>query len=91
MVSHKTINSMHFPHIGGIEIGNRVWIGSNVSIEKGSLDNTIIKDDVLIDDLVQIGHNVIVGKRTQITAGCIWAKVSWLRLLVVSSNAFSRQ
>jgi UDP-3-O-[3-hydroxymyristoyl] glucosamine N-acyltransferase len=62
---------VHFPHIGGIEIGNRVWIGSNVSIEKGSMDNTVIKDDVLIDDLVQIGHNVIVGKRTQITAGCI--------------------
>lgn len=62
---------VHFPHIGGIKIGNRVWIGSNVSIEKGSLEDTIIEDDVLIDDLVQIGHNVKVNKRTQITAGCI--------------------
>ena len=53
---------VHFPHIGGIKIGNRVWIGSNASIEKGSLEDTIIEDDVLIDDLVQIGHNVRVNK-----------------------------
>ena len=52
---------IHFPHTGGIKIGKRVWIGSNVSIEKGSLENTIISDGVLIDDLVQIGHNVKIG------------------------------
>ena len=62
---------IHFPHTGGIKIGKRVWIGSNVSIEKGSLDNTIISDGVLIDDLVQIGHNVKIGKGCQITAGSI--------------------
>lgn len=62
---------VHFPHIGGVKIGNRVWIGSNVSIEKGSLEDTTIDDDVLIDDLVQIGHNVRINDRTQITAGCI--------------------
>ena len=61
----------HFPHVGGIKIGNRTWIGSNVSIEKGSLADTIISNDVLIDDLVQIGHNVKINERTQITAGCI--------------------
>jgi len=62
---------IHFPHTGGIKIGKRVWIGSNVSIEKGSLENTLISDDVLIDDLVQIGHNVVIGKSCQITAGSI--------------------
>lgn len=61
----------HFAHIGGIKIGNKTWIGSNVSIEKGSLDDTIIENEVLIDDLVQIGHNVLIKKRSQITAGCI--------------------
>jgi len=62
---------VHFPHVGGIKIGNRTWIGSNVSIEKGSLDDTVIENDVLIDDLVQIGHNVIIKNRSQVTAGCI--------------------
>ncbi len=62
---------VHFPHVGGIKIGDRTWIGSNVSIEKGSLDETVIENDVLIDDLVQIGHNVIIKKRSQITAGCV--------------------
>lgn len=62
---------VHFPHIGGIKIGDRTWVGSNVSIEKGSLEDTVIESDVLIDDLVQIGHNVNIKKRTQITAGCV--------------------
>lgn len=63
--------NFHFPHVGKILIGNRVWIGSNSTVEKGSLDNTIIEDDVVIDDLVQISHNVKIGKSSQITAGCI--------------------
>ncbi len=63
--------NFHFPHIGEILIGNRVWLGSNVSIEKGSLDVTIINDDVVVDDLVQIGHNVKIGRSSQITAGCV--------------------
>ena len=61
----------HFPQIGKIVIGNNVWIGANSSIERASLDSTVIGDDVKIDDLVQVGHNSIVGKRTQITAGSI--------------------
>ena len=69
--SHDKNKYIHFPHIGGIKIGNGSWIGSNVSIERGSLDNTIVEEDVLIDDLVQIGHNVVIKKRSQITAGCI--------------------
>ena len=69
--SYEKSKYEHFPHVGGIKIGNRTWIGSNVSIEKGSLADTIISNDVLIDDLVQIGHNVKINERTQITAGCI--------------------
>ena len=40
----------HFPHVGSILIGNDVWLGSNSSIEKGTIDATIIEDDVKIDD-----------------------------------------
>ena len=57
-----------FPHIGGVEIGNDVEIGSNTSIDRGALGNTIIKDGVKIDNLVHIAHNVIIGKHTAITA-----------------------
>lgn len=62
---------IRFPHIGSVHIGNNVFIGSNSTIELASLDETIICDNVKIDDLVQIGHNSFVGKNTTIMAGSI--------------------
>jgi UDP-3-O-[3-hydroxymyristoyl] glucosamine N-acyltransferase len=61
----------HVPQIGGIRIGNHVWIGSNVAIERGSLRETVIDDEVKVDDLVQIGYDSRIGRATQITAGTI--------------------
>ena len=63
--------SIHFPHIGSVLIGNNVWIGSNTNIEKSQIDETIIEDNVKIDSLVQIGHNSVIKKSAQITAGTI--------------------
>lgn len=56
-------------HLGSVVIGDDVEIGSNTSIDRGMLDNTIIGNNVIIDNLVQIGHNVVIGDRTAI-AGC---------------------
>jgi UDP-3-O-[3-hydroxymyristoyl] glucosamine N-acyltransferase len=61
----------HFPHLGSILIGKNVWIGSNCTIEKSQLDQTIIEDHVKIDDLVHIGHNSKIKKFAQITVGSI--------------------
>lgn len=58
------------PHLGGLVIGNHVEIGSNTSIDRGMLDNTTIGNGVIIDNLVQIGHNVTIGDYTAI-AGCV--------------------
>lgn len=52
------------PHIGGVKIGDRVEIGANTVIDSGTLSPTIIEDDVKIDNLVHIAHNVHVGART---------------------------
>lgn len=57
------------PHLGGVIIENQVEIGSNTSIDRGCIGDTIIKTGVIIDNLVQIAHNVIIGKYTAI-AGC---------------------
>tara|TARA_Y100000996_G_scaffold314328_1_gene250522 strand:+ start:1461 stop:2399 length:939 start_codon:yes stop_codon:yes gene_type:complete len=62
---------VHFPHVGKIKIGNNVWVGSNCTVEKSQLEQTIIDDHVKIDDLVQIGHNSKIKKFTQIAAGAI--------------------
>ena len=61
----------HFPQIGKIVIGNNVWIGSNVSVERAALDTTFIGNGTKVDDLVQIGHNTAIGECCQITAGSI--------------------
>lgn len=60
-----------YPHIGKIIIGDKVWIGSNSSIECGKVESTIIGDNVKIDDLVQIGYNCKISKNVMITAGVI--------------------
>jgi len=61
----------HFPHLGSVLIGDNVWIGSNCTVEKSQIDQTIIEDHVKIDDIVHIGHNSIVKKAAQITAGSV--------------------
>lgn len=52
------------PHIGGVKIGDRVEIGANTVIDSGTLEPTVIEDDVKIDNLVHVAHNVHIGART---------------------------
>ncbi len=55
--------------IGGVTIGNRVEIGACTTIDRGALSDTIIEDGVIIDNHVQIAHNVVLGKNSAL-AGC---------------------
>ena len=57
-------------HIGNVVIGNNVQIGSNTAIDRATLDSTIIEDNVRIDNLVQLAHNVLIGENTIIAAQC---------------------
>jgi len=54
------------PQLGNVKIGNKVEIGSNSSIDRATIGSTIISDGVKIDNLVQIAHNVSIGKNTVI-------------------------
>jgi len=58
----------HICHLGSVEIGNNVSIGSNCTIDRGTIENTIIQDGVIIDNLVHIAHNVNIGENTAIAA-----------------------
>jgi UDP-3-O-[3-hydroxymyristoyl] glucosamine N-acyltransferase len=55
--------------LGAVQIGNDVEIGANTCIDRGALLDTVIEDGVKLDNLIQIGHNVRVGKHTAM-AGC---------------------
>lgn len=51
-------------HYGCVNIGNRVEIGANSCVDRATFGETIIEDDVKIDNLVQIGHNVKIGSNS---------------------------
>jgi UDP-3-O-[3-hydroxymyristoyl] glucosamine N-acyltransferase len=50
------------PQVGGVVIGDDVEIGANSTIDRGALDDTVIKRGTKIDNLVMIAHNVKVGE-----------------------------
>ncbi len=56
--------------LGAVRIGNDVEIGANTCIDRGALQDTVIEDGVKLDNLVQIGHNVRVGRHSAM-AGCV--------------------
>ncbi|MBU3012177.1 UDP-3-O-(3-hydroxymyristoyl)glucosamine N-acyltransferase [Polaribacter vadi] len=49
-------------HIGNVVIGNAVEIGANSCIDRGKFSSTILGDGCKIDNLVQIGHNSVLGR-----------------------------
>lgn len=53
------------PQLGRVIIGDNVEIGANTCIDRGAGPDTVIGDGTWIDNLVQIGHNVKIGK------GCV--------------------
>lgn len=50
------------PQIGRVIIQDDVEIGANTSVDRGALKDTIIGEGSKIDNLVQIGHNVVIGR-----------------------------
>lgn len=50
------------PQIGNVVIGNAVEIGANACVDRGKFSSTIVGDGCKIDNLVQIGHNSVLGK-----------------------------
>jgi UDP-3-O-[3-hydroxymyristoyl] glucosamine N-acyltransferase len=88
-------------HFGGVSIGMNVEIGANTCIDRGTLDHTIIGNNVKIDNLVHIAHNVIIEDNVSIIANSMVAgstkilknahispSSSILNKLVIGANSF---
>ncbi|MGO3322040.1 MAG: UDP-3-O-(3-hydroxymyristoyl)glucosamine N-acyltransferase, partial [Psychrobacter faecalis] len=54
--------------LGRVVIGDDVRIGSQTCIDRGAIDDTVIGNHVIIDNLVQVAHNVRIGDGTAIAA-----------------------
>ncbi|XKM13870.1 UDP-3-O-(3-hydroxymyristoyl)glucosamine N-acyltransferase [Orbaceae bacterium ac157xtp] len=61
------------PQLGRVIIGNNVEIGASTTIDRGALDDTIIRDGVIIDNQCQIAHNDYIGEHTAVAGGVIMA------------------
>ena len=57
-----------FPQVGTIQIGDDVEIGANTCVDRAALGLTRIGRGTKIDNLVQVGHNVLIGERVVIAA-----------------------
>lgn len=56
--------------IGRVIIGRDVQIGANCTIDRGSMEDTVIGNMVRIDDMVHVAHNVHIGDNCIIAAQC---------------------
>ena len=56
------------PQVGIVRIGDKVEIGAGSVVDRAVMGETIIEDGVIIDNLVHIAHNVVVGEGTAIAA-----------------------
>jgi UDP-3-O-[3-hydroxymyristoyl] glucosamine N-acyltransferase len=56
------------PQVGTVEIGDDVEIGANTTIDRAALGVTRISRGTKLDNLVQVGHNVVIGSDTAIAA-----------------------
>ncbi|BCD91486.1 UDP-3-O-acylglucosamine N-acyltransferase 2 [Francisella halioticida] len=54
------------PQLGRVIIENNVEIGAGTAVDRGAINDTIIKEGARIDNLVQIAHNVVIGKNTAV-------------------------
>lgn len=63
-------NWVKIHQLGRVVIGDDVEIGANTTIDRGAIEDTVIGNNVIIDNLVQVAHNVRIGDHSAV-AGCV--------------------
>jgi UDP-3-O-[3-hydroxymyristoyl] glucosamine N-acyltransferase len=61
---------LRIPQVGRVVVGADCEIGANTTIDRGAIDDTVIGDDVKLDNQIQVAHNCTIGRHTAI-AGCV--------------------
>lgn len=61
-------NWFRIAQIGGVSLGDDVEIGANTTVDRGALADTVLGNDVKLDNQIMIGHNVQIGDHTAMAA-----------------------
>ena len=75
---------LRFPHLGGVLVGDNVEVGSCTTVARGTLSDTVIEDNVKIDNLVHIAHNCLIRNGAfviacaEISGGVEVGRNSWI-------------
>ena len=64
-------NKWRIPHLGGVVIGSHVDIGALAVVQSGAITATTVADYAKIDDNVEVGHGVRVGRNASVTGGVV--------------------
>jgi UDP-3-O-[3-hydroxymyristoyl] glucosamine N-acyltransferase len=67
---HAKADAIRFPCFGGVVIEDRVEIGNNCVISRGTFRDTVLGERARINDLAHLGNEVRVGARSTVTAHC---------------------
>lgn len=67
-VPNSENNYKKIPQLGNVIIEDYVEIGANTCVDRATMGSTVIKKGVKLDNLIQIGHNVVVGENTVIVS-----------------------
>jgi UDP-3-O-[3-hydroxymyristoyl] glucosamine N-acyltransferase len=67
---YEFVNGRHekVPQVGTVVIGNDVEIGANTTLDRARFSRTAVGEGTKIDNLVQIGHNVVIGRHCMVCA-----------------------
>lgn len=77
---YSNIEGLHkkVPHLGGVQIGAHVEIGANTCIDRGTMGDTIVGNNVKIDNLCHISHNVVIEDNAIVIALTLLGGSSYL-------------
>ena len=78
-------------HFGGITIGDDVFIGPHVNIDRGTIDDTVICDGVKIGPTTHIGHNSVIGEDTAIVSSIVYGSVTTGKGAYITASTVSTQ
>ncbi len=77
------------PQIGRVILQDDVDIGAGTAIDRGALDDTVVGEGTKIDNLVQLGHNVVIGRNCVIVANTAIAGSTVLEDFVIVGGSVS--
>jgi UDP-3-O-[3-hydroxymyristoyl] glucosamine N-acyltransferase len=66
--AHEDSHWIAVPQLGRVVIGDDVDIGANTTIDRGTIEDTVIESGVKLDNLIQVAHNVHIGAHTAMAA-----------------------